>query len=233
MWDGDKPATGIQEAARVARYRLLAGWCGRSGCLHLLTAHHREDQAETYLIRRRAGSGVDGLAGMSAVRELPGAAGAAAARGAQSAARGAPDGEGQEYVGDPSNRNPAFEASPAARRRRYQRSLRRGRRKACRGRPDRARACARRRCWRGGEPAPGGLCPDRPDAIVAAGELAQTAARAGGRLHRRRAAYPLRRERLARLRAALPPRRERARTLGGCRFVPWRGRVLGVARNLR
>src|SRR4029077_6374622 len=72
VWSGEKPKTGIQEAAREARYRLLADWCRARGCLHLLTAHHRDDQAETHLIRRRAGSGVDGLAGMSAVRELDG-----------------------------------------------------------------------------------------------------------------------------------------------------------------
>src|SRR5439155_24846109 len=45
---GAKPASGIQEAARAARYRLLAAWCRERGCLHLLTAHHREDQAETH-----------------------------------------------------------------------------------------------------------------------------------------------------------------------------------------
>src|SRR5579859_7234462 len=55
VWDGPKPATGIQEAARAARYRLLAEWCAVEGCLHLLTAHQREDQAETHLIRQRAG----------------------------------------------------------------------------------------------------------------------------------------------------------------------------------
>ncbi len=69
---GPKPASGIQEAAREARYRLLTAWCRDRCCLHLLTAHHLEDQIETHLIRRRAGSGVDGLAGMSAVRELSG-----------------------------------------------------------------------------------------------------------------------------------------------------------------
>jgi tRNA(Ile)-lysidine synthase len=68
VWTGDKPASGIQEAARDARYRLLAEWCRTHGCLHLVAAHHREDQVETHLIRRRAGSGPDGLAGMSAVR---------------------------------------------------------------------------------------------------------------------------------------------------------------------
>src|SRR5439155_11044874 len=72
VWHGEKPASGLQEAARAARYRLLAEWCRAQGCLHLLAAHHRADQAETHLIRRRAKSGRDGLAGMSAVRELAG-----------------------------------------------------------------------------------------------------------------------------------------------------------------
>ncbi len=40
------------------------------------------------------------------------------------------------------------------------------------------------------------------------------------------ARYPARRARLARLRAGLMAQPERARTLGGCRFVPWRGRLL-------
>src|SRR5207244_13611699 len=43
--------------------------------------------------------------------------------------------------------------------------------------------------------------------------------------------YPLRRERVARRRAGLLERPERARTLGGCRFVPWRGKIL-VLREL-
>ena len=65
-------AAGIQEAARAARYRLLGGVVPRPGCLHLLTGHHREDQVETYLLRRDAHSGADGLAGMSAIREIDG-----------------------------------------------------------------------------------------------------------------------------------------------------------------
>jgi tRNA(Ile)-lysidine synthase len=58
------PATrgGIQAAAREARYAALADWCpGR----WLLTAHHRDDVAETLLMRLRRGSGVRGLARMA------------------------------------------------------------------------------------------------------------------------------------------------------------------------
>ncbi len=71
-WRGAKPDSGIQAAARQARYELLGEWCRRRGVLHLLTAHHRDDQAETLLLRLQQGSGVEGLAGMPAVRALPG-----------------------------------------------------------------------------------------------------------------------------------------------------------------
>src|SRR3546814_4885393 len=71
-WTGEKPETGIQAAARAARYRLLEDWCAEAGVLHLLLAHHREDQAETVLLRLGRGSGAFGLAGMSAVREREG-----------------------------------------------------------------------------------------------------------------------------------------------------------------
>ncbi len=109
VWDEEKPATGIQEAARAARYRLLAGWCREHGCLHLLTAHHRDDQAETHLIRREAGSGADGLAGMSAVRELDCCRILRPLLGVPKARLAAMlDLEGQPFIADPSNRDPAF-----------------------------------------------------------------------------------------------------------------------------
>src|SRR5262249_55753975 len=110
VWSNPKPATGIQEAAREARYRLLAEWCRAQGCLHLLTAHHREDQAETYLIRKRADSGVDGLAGMSAVREIAGLRLVRPLLRVPKARLVALlDEEGQSFLSDPSNRNPVFE----------------------------------------------------------------------------------------------------------------------------
>ena len=71
-WTGAKPATGIQAAAREARYRLLGDWCRAGGVLHLLLAHHLDDQGETIALRGARQSGADGLAGMAAVRELAG-----------------------------------------------------------------------------------------------------------------------------------------------------------------
>lgn len=68
-WDGPRPSANLQDAARAARYALLESWCRAHGCLHLLTAHHLQDQAETVLLRLARGSGVDGLAAMPALRE--------------------------------------------------------------------------------------------------------------------------------------------------------------------
>lgn len=65
VWDGPKPETGLQEAAREARYRLMAEYCHRHGIRVLFLAHHTDDQAETLLFRLAKGSGLDGLAGMA------------------------------------------------------------------------------------------------------------------------------------------------------------------------
>jgi tRNA(Ile)-lysidine synthase len=70
-WSGAKPRTGLQEAARAARYRLLRDECRRRGVLHLLLAHHADDQAETVTMRAARRSGPDGLAGMAALVEQP------------------------------------------------------------------------------------------------------------------------------------------------------------------
>src|SRR5215469_13187116 len=64
-WRGRKPKTGLQQAARVARYRLLAEVAAGAGYAHILTAHTLDDQAETVLFRLARGSGLMGLAGMA------------------------------------------------------------------------------------------------------------------------------------------------------------------------
>jgi tRNA(Ile)-lysidine synthase len=70
-WSGAKPKTGLQEAARIARYSLLAQAAVRAGYEHILTAHTLDDQAETVLLRLTRGSGLTGLAGMAHASALP------------------------------------------------------------------------------------------------------------------------------------------------------------------
>lgn len=64
------PASNIQAAAREARYWLMSEWCAAHGIKTLLTAHHKDDLAETFLLRLARGSGLYGLAAMSGARQL-------------------------------------------------------------------------------------------------------------------------------------------------------------------
>lgn len=69
-WTGPKPRTGIQEAARAARYSLMCEHIASEPLARprqILLAHHLDDQAETVLMRLARGSGVDGLSGMRPV----------------------------------------------------------------------------------------------------------------------------------------------------------------------
>ncbi len=72
VWNHDSvPHTKIQERARVARYDLLGQWCLANGVGALLTAHHQDDQIETFFMRLAHRSGLKGLSSMSAVRMMP------------------------------------------------------------------------------------------------------------------------------------------------------------------
>jgi len=70
-WRGRKPQSGLQEAARYARYELLAQIATRARFAHVLTAHTLDDQAETVLFRLARGSGLFGLTGMAHAAPLP------------------------------------------------------------------------------------------------------------------------------------------------------------------
>ncbi len=109
-WSGAKPTTGLQEAARTARYRLLAKAAAKSGACYVLTAHTLDDQAETVLLRLLRGSGVSGLQAMAATAPYPGEQELVLARPLLSIPKArliaTLDKAGIPYADDPSNRDP-------------------------------------------------------------------------------------------------------------------------------
>ncbi len=66
-WTDDKPATGLEAAARTARYKFMTDFCRENNIDALLTAHQADDQIETFLMNLGRGSGLYGLAAMRAV----------------------------------------------------------------------------------------------------------------------------------------------------------------------
>lgn len=113
-WSGEKPASGIQAAAREARYRLMAEACMRAGAASLLTGHTLDDQIETVAMRQSKGSGALGAAGMASQTLLPATGGAVRLARPLLATRKAALGAmlermGQDFVVDPSNSDPRFD----------------------------------------------------------------------------------------------------------------------------
>jgi tRNA(Ile)-lysidine synthase len=114
-WRGAKPKSGVEAAAREARYRLMGAWLvkNRIGTLHV--GHTRDDQAETFLLRLMRGSGLDGLAAMQATAPwpVPGFDGLGVRRPllgfARIELRAHLDAIGQAWLDDPMNEDPAFD----------------------------------------------------------------------------------------------------------------------------
>lgn len=111
-WSGAKPKAGLQQAARNARYRLLAAAARQAGATHVLTAHTRDDQAETFMMRMSRGSGLTGLASMRRLSEVPAAPGLHLVRPLlgipKSRLLATLTAAKIGYADDPSNRDPRF-----------------------------------------------------------------------------------------------------------------------------
>lgn len=102
----------VQQEARLARYAAMEDWLNRQEIGCLATAHHADDQAETFLMRLGRGSGVAGLAGVRKDSVVPG--------GTRRLIRPllnwrkaelvqVTDGAGLGYVTDPSNADLSFD----------------------------------------------------------------------------------------------------------------------------
>jgi tRNA(Ile)-lysidine synthase len=114
-WAGAKPETGLQAAAREARYRLMAAHMREHGVAALFTAHTADDQAETLLMRLARGSGLDGLSAMAPISRLEagGEFGLSVVRPLLDVPKARLQAtlrqRGIAWIEDPSNQSPAFE----------------------------------------------------------------------------------------------------------------------------
>jgi tRNA(Ile)-lysidine synthase len=239
-WTRDeRQSGGLQERARAGRYDLMAAFCQVHDIPALVTAHHLDDQAETFLMRLKRGSGLDGLAaipeesvwsGVAVLRpllDIPKARLAATLTEA-----------GIAWVEDPSNRDQRFE---------------RARMRACSDALARlgltpealARSAQRLRRARAaldhaadaflaehGAVSEAGYCLIARDALVARPAeialrvLARAVNAVGGR------ETPLRLAKIEALLASLLESPRAAHTLGGCRLQPV-GERLGIFRETR
>lgn len=66
-WTDEKPDFGIQNAARQARYKLMANACSKNNAIGLVTGHTQDDQLETVTMRasRNTSNSTRGLSGMA------------------------------------------------------------------------------------------------------------------------------------------------------------------------
>jgi len=237
---GGSATSGLQTKARAARYDLMAAYCHAHDIEALVTAHHLDDQAETFLMRLKRGSGLDGLtaipeasvwAGVPVLRpllEVPKARLAATLRDA-----------GIGFVEDPSNADLHFER---ARMRASGDAL------AKLGLSPEALARSARRLRRAqnaietattaflaeqGAVSAAGFCVLGQEALtavpaeIALRSLSRTVTALGG------GAKPVRLSKLEALLEALHDRPQKAHTLGGCRLQPIRGGKIGVFRETR
>jgi tRNA(Ile)-lysidine synthase len=108
--NGGSHAASLQAKARAARYDLMAAHCHANDIPALVTAHQLDDQAETFLMRLKRGSGLDGLA---AIPEQGDWAGIAVLRPLLDMPKArlvaTLEADGIAFVSDPSNSDLRFE----------------------------------------------------------------------------------------------------------------------------
>ena len=239
-WEEPQARTGsLQARARAARYDLMAAYCHAHDIPALVTAHHLDDQAETFLMRLKRGSGLDGLA---AIPEESVWAGIAVHRPLldipKARLAATLEGLGVCWVEDPSNED-----------RRFERVRLRAERDAFArlGLAPEALALSAKRLRRArtaiersaddflvthAAVSDAGFCTLAAAALaeapaeIALRALARMLASVGGRPE------PIRLSKLEALLGALEAHRDKAHTLGGCRIEP-HGSKLGIFRETR
>ncbi|MBL4915859.1 tRNA lysidine(34) synthetase TilS [Tabrizicola sp. DMG-N-6] len=108
-WDHGPVRGNLMQAARAARYDLLADWARHEGLTSVLVAHTADDQAETFLMELARSAGLDGLTGMrpgwvqGGIRFLRPLLGASRAE-----LRAVLTARGQVWIEDPSNADPRY-----------------------------------------------------------------------------------------------------------------------------
>ena len=238
-WEHGAVGTGLQMRAREARYDLMAAYAHAHETPALVTAHHLDDQAETFLMRLMRGSGLDGLAaipeegdwaGLTLLRPLLGVPKVRLIATVEQA--------GIAYVTDPGNADPDFERVRVRQAMDTLRGL---------GIEPEAVALSAKRLRRAraaldgaaaafldrhGDTSAAGFASVDPEALDAAPEeialrvLARLVSTIGG------GPEPLRLAKLEALLAALKRAPEKAHTLGRCRIAPRAGRLF-VFREVR
>ncbi len=239
-WEGrGEGPTALQARARAARYELMASYCHAHDMPALATAHTLDDQAETFLMRLKRGSGLDGLAAIPVTGLWSGIAVERPLLDVTKARLIATlEARGIDFVSDPSNADSRFErarvrgsagalAALGLRPEALALSARRLRR--ARAALDQA---AESFLTRSGEMNEAGYATVDLGALLAAPEeialrtLAHLIAMVGG------GGEPLRLAKLEALLASLAISPGKARTLGRCRIGPQKGR-LGIFREMR
>ena len=236
---GENWFASLQARARTARYDLMAGYCHAHDIPALVTAHHLDDQAETFLMRLKRGSGLDGLA---AIPEKGAWAGITIFRPLLDVPKArlvaTLNEAGLSFVSDPSNSDPRFERARMRERTDALSAL---------GLTPEALALSARRLRRAREALDaaaqdflarhstmseaGYAAIDREALATAPREialraLAQLIAAVGG------GETPVQLAKLENLLAALEANPEKAHTLGRCRLETFSGR-LGLFREVR